>query len=83
MDPVFTLNHKCIQIKNSGGDAPSLWCKQVVYMMKTPVAGDITRDNTVLSGVMSRQVTVEAERLPPENANGRERFLCVYKGEYK
>jgi hypothetical protein len=39
-------------------------------MMKTPVAGDITPDNTVLSGVMSRQVTVEAERLPPENANG-------------
>ena len=51
--------------------------------MKTPVSRDITPDNTVLSGAMSRQVTVKAERLPPENANGRERFLRVYKGEYK
>ena len=33
--------------------AGGLWCKQVVYMMKTPVSRDITRDNTVLSGAIS------------------------------
>src|SRR4051812_13903437 len=46
--------------------------KQVVYIVKTPVGRDIARDNTVLSRAMSRQVTVKAERVPPENANGQQ-----------
>jgi hypothetical protein len=53
MAPVSTLNSKCIHFKNMLGEAPGLWCKQVVYMMKTPVRRDITPDNTVLSGAIS------------------------------
>ena len=53
MDPVFTPNRKCIQNKNRGREAPGLWCKQVVYIVKTPVSRDITPDNTVLSRAIS------------------------------
>jgi hypothetical protein len=30
-----------------------LWCKQVVYIVKTPLRRDIAPDNTVLSGAIS------------------------------
>jgi hypothetical protein len=53
MDPVFTSDRKCIQNKNRGGEAPGLWCKQVVYIVKTPLRRDIAPDNTVLSGAIS------------------------------
>jgi hypothetical protein len=80
MDPVFKLSHKCIQFKNSGGDAPGLWCKQVVYSVKTPVGRDITPDNTVLSRAISTSAAGAMGRGPPKNAHSRERSKTVYKG---
>ena len=80
MDPVFTPNRKCIQNKNRVGEAPGLWCKQVVYIVKTPVGRDITRDNTVLSGAISTSAVGAMERGPPKNAHSRERSKTVYKG---
>jgi hypothetical protein len=50
-----------------------LWCKQVVYIVKTPVGRDIARDNTVLSGVISTSAAGIMGWGPPKNAHSRKK----------
>jgi hypothetical protein len=76
----MTVSAAAGSVKCGCPNAFGLWCKQVVYRMKTPVGRDITPDNTVLSGAISTSAAGAMGWGPPKNAHSRRAVEGVVAG---